>query len=84
MTLSSKISSSFAFLRWRGWLPLAAGLAFAGCAQVKPGQAGLTAKPNMEFSDSLVFNYQNKLLPQVEPGATLSGGAQSAGASCCK
>ena len=48
------------------------------------GQAGLTAKPNMEFSDSLVFNYQNKLLPQVEPGATLSGGAQSAGATCCK
>jgi len=59
-------------------------LCLAGCVQVPVNQQRLVSKPNMEFSDSLVFNYQNKLLPQVEPGAAFSGGAQSSGCTSCK
>jgi hypothetical protein len=65
-------------------LALALGLTAAGCVQVPVPQQRLVSKPNMEFSDSLVFNYQNKLLPQVEPGSTFWGGAQPSGCTSCK
>jgi hypothetical protein len=67
-------------------LMLAVGLAGApvGCTQIEPQQQRLVSKPNMEFSDSPVFNYQNKLTPQLEPGSTSSGGAQSSGCTSCK
>jgi hypothetical protein len=67
---------------------ISAGLVFiswlSGCSPVSPQRQRLVSKPNMTFSDSLVFNYQNKLLPQVEPGSTFSGGAQAAGCTSCK
>jgi hypothetical protein len=59
-------------------------IGLTGCAQVRPQQPGLAAKPNMLFTDSRVFEYQNRLLRQVEPGSALTGGAQAAGASCCR
>jgi len=65
-------------------LALVVCLAMAGCVQVPAHQQRLVSKPNMEFPDSLVFNYQNRLLPQVEPGSTFSGGAQSSGCASCK
>jgi hypothetical protein len=53
-------------------------------AGTRSGDPGLASKPNMLFSDSRVFSYQNRLQSQVEPGSALSGGAQPAGGSCCK
>jgi hypothetical protein len=55
-----------------------------GCAGTRPGAPGLASKPNMLFSDSRVFSYQNRLQSQVEPGSALSGGAQPTGGNCCK
>jgi len=63
---------------------LALCLGATGCVQVAVEKQRLVSKPNMEFSDSLVFNYQNKLLPQVEPGTAFSGGSQSSGCAACK
>lgn len=63
---------------------LAVMLLASGCVQVGAHQQRLVSKANMTFSDSLVFGYQNKLLPQVEPGSAFSGGAQSSGCTSCK
>jgi hypothetical protein len=63
---------------------LASSLLFTGCAQVGPQQQRLVSKPNMEFSDSVVFGYQHKLVSQVEPGSAFGGGAQSSGCTSCK
>jgi len=84
--MSSVIESR---LRAAGFCPLAVVLALiagwcTGCTTAASRDRRLTEKPNMEFSESLVFRNQNRLFPQVEPGYALSGGAQSAGASCCK
>jgi hypothetical protein len=70
----------------RGALLVGLALAFAalGCARVEPQQQRWVAKPNMTFSESLVFAYSFKLLPQVEPGSAFCGGAQSAGCASCK
>ena len=55
----------------------------SGCA-VPVHQQRLVSKPSMQFSDSPVFNYQSRLLAQVEPGAAASGGAQAAGCTSCR
>ncbi|HJN81734.1 MAG TPA: hypothetical protein QF478_03070 [Verrucomicrobiota bacterium] len=44
----------------------------------------LVSKPNMLFSQSGVFIYQNRLIAQIEPGSATSGGAQAAGCTSCK
>ena len=70
----------------RGVLTAAASLALAvlaGCA-VPVHRQRLVSKPNMQFSDSPVFNYQSKVLSQVESGAAASGGAQAAGCTSCR
>jgi hypothetical protein len=54
-----------------------------GCA-VPVHQQRLVSKPSMQFSDSPVFNYQSRLLSQIEPGAAASGGAQAAGCTSCR
>ncbi len=61
-----------------------AALLCAGCAHVGPQHQRLLSKSNMTFSDSAVFSYQDKLLPQVEPGSAFSGGAQASGCTSCK
>ena len=55
----------------------------AGCA-VPVHQQRLVSQPNMQFSDSPVFAYQSRLLPQVESGAAASGGGQNAGCTSCR
>lgn len=65
-------------------LALAVALGAPGCAHVPAYQQRLVSKPNMQFSDSLVFGYQHKLVPQVEPGSAFSGGPQSSGCTSCK
>ena len=70
--------------RWWARLCLALVLAGPGCQKVPVHEQGLVAKPNMVFSDSMVFNYKGKLFPQVEPGSATSGGAQAAGCTSCR
>ena len=58
-----------------------------GCSSV--GRVGiseqrLVSKPNMLFSQSGVFVYQNWLIAQIEPGSATSGGGQAAGCTSCK
>lgn len=55
----------------------------AGCA-VPVHQQRWVSKPSMQFAQSAVFDYQSKLLPQVESGAAASGGAQAAGCTSCR
>ena len=55
----------------------------AGCA-VPVHQQRLVSRPNMQFSDSPVFNYQSRTLAQTESGAAASGGAQAAGCTSCR
>jgi hypothetical protein len=61
-----------------------AAIMLTSCARVSVHQQRLVSKPNMTFSDTLVFSYQSKLQPQIEPGSALSGGAQAAGCTSCK
>ncbi len=56
----------------------------ASCSAVGPERQRLVAKPNMLFSDTVIFNYQDKLLPQTEPGSAVSGGAQASGCTSCR
>ena len=72
-----------AFIRGLG---LVVGAAFlAGCSSPAVRQQRLVSKPNMLFSDSSAFTYNSaRLLPQLEPGAATSGGAQNAGCTSCR
>ena len=55
-----------------------------GCSTVGIHEQRLVSKPNMQFSDSAVFDYSSKVLPQVEPGTAASGGAAAAGCTSCR
>lgn len=56
----------------------------SGCTSVPVYRQIQVSRPNMQFSDSLVYSYQSSLIAQVEPGSALSGGAQTAGCTACK
>jgi hypothetical protein len=56
----------------------------SGCATVGPEQQRLVSKPNMQFSQSAVFSYSSKLMPQVQPGLATSGGAQPSTCTLCR
>ena len=64
------------------------GLAWGGgCSwggRVGISEQRLVSKPNMLFSQSGVFVYQNWLIAQIEPGSATSGGGQAAGCTSCK
>ena len=64
-----------------GWSLL---LLCPGCTAVGPQQQRLVSKPNMVFSESPVFTYTDKLLPQTEPGSATTGGLQASGCTSCK
>ncbi len=74
-------------LRWTrrcSLLLLACGtLMFAGCTHVPPQQQRLVSKPNMQFSSSAIFNYQDKLLSQFESGSASSVGGRSSDCGSC-
>lgn len=56
----------------------------SGCSLPSARQQRLVSKPNMVFSESPVFAYDSRLLPQLEPGAAASGGAQNSGCTSCR
>jgi hypothetical protein len=64
-------------------LPVCVLLALSGCVSVKPQQQRLVSKPNMQFSGSVVFSYQDRLLTQIESGSASSVGGQSGECGSC-
>ena len=55
-----------------------------GCVHVPPQQQRLVSKPNMQFSGSAIFSYQDKLLTQFESGSASFTGGQSGGCGSCE
>jgi len=61
------------------------GVLLSGCSGVGVQRQRLVSKPNMLFSDSLVYNYSSsRLLPQIETGRAASGGGQASGCTSCR
>jgi hypothetical protein len=58
-------------------------LMLAGCGHVTPHQQRLVSKPNMQFSGSVVFSYQDRLLTQFESGSASDVGGQSGECGSC-
>ncbi|MFC1838237.1 hypothetical protein ACFL1N_01555 [Thermodesulfobacteriota bacterium] len=58
-------------------------LMLSGCLSVPKHQQRLVSKPNMQFSGSAVFSYQDRLLSQFESGSTSFKGGQSANCGSC-
>ena len=58
-------------------------LMLTGCVSVSPNQQRLVSKPNMQFSGSVVFSYQDKLLTQTESGSASFTGGQSGNCGSC-
>ena len=76
-------------LKWRGGSVALAtvitcfALISGGCVSVTPQQQRLVSKANMQFSGSLVFNYQDRLLSQFESSSASSIGGQSGSCGSC-
>lgn len=58
-------------------------LILAGCSLVPLQQQRLVSKPNMQFSGSVIFNYQDRLLSQFESGSASSVGGRSSDCGSC-
>ena len=69
--------------RFRTGVLIVVMLILSGCAHVPPLQQRLVSKPNMQFSDSSVFNYQDRLLSQFESGSASSVGGRSSDCGSC-
>ena len=69
--------------RFSSILLLGTVLMLAGCVTVKPQQQRLVSKPNMQFSGSVIFNYQDRSLTQIESGSASFIGGQSGNCGSC-
>lgn len=56
----------------------------SGCRSVPVEQQRLVSRPFMLFSDSAVFSPYSRVLPQIEPGLTGSGGAKATTCTSCR
>ena len=54
-----------------------------GCTHTLLQQQRLVSKPNMQFSGSAIFSYQDRLLSQFESGAASSVGGRSNDCGSC-
>jgi uncharacterized protein YceK len=63
---------------------LFATLLLSGCASVEVHEQRLVSKPNMLFSGSAVYNYSSRIMPQLQPGLAVSGGAQPSTCTVCR
>jgi len=61
-----------------------AALLLSGCASVDVSQQRLVSKPNMLFSRSAVYGYSSRIMPQLQPGLAVSGGAQPSSCTACR
>ena len=59
-------------------------LLMPGCASVDVHQQRLVSKPNMRFSRSAVYSYSSRIMPQLQPGLAVSGGAQPSTCTVCR
>lgn len=59
-------------------------LLLAGCASIGVEDQRLVSKPNTEFSRSAVFSYSSKIMPQIQPGLAVYGGAQASVCTSCR
>jgi hypothetical protein len=66
-----------------GVLSVCGVLMLAGCAHVTPEQQRLVSKPNMQFSDAVVFSYHDRLLTQFESSSASFIGGQSGECGSC-
>jgi len=64
--------------------PLFAILLLSGCASVEVHEQRLVSKPNMLFSRSAVYSYSSRIMPQLQPGLAVSGGAQPSTCTVCR
>ena len=58
-------------------------LMLTGCVSVAPRQQRLVSKPNMQFSDSVIFGYEDRLLTQFESASASFIGGQSGDCGSC-
>lgn len=58
--------------------------AAVGCTNVPVYEQALVSKVGMTRSDSMVEGDRVNLLPQIEPGSAVSGGAAAAGCTACR
>jgi len=59
-------------------------LSVAGCSTVPVSQQRLVSKPNMLFSNSSVYAYTSRVLPQTQPGLMDSGGTAGSVCTACQ
>lgn len=71
--------------RMKGMLFLmAVALALTGCTTVEIQEQRLVSKPSMQFSQSTVYSYSSRIMPQLQPGLVVSGGAQPSTCTVCR
>lgn len=73
--------------RTRGWTALVASLLLlgaAGCAAPGVAQQRLVSQPDMVFSTSAVWNFDQPLALQTESGRAFAGAGSASGCSSCK
>ena len=56
----------------------------SGCASNRVPESWLAGKPNMQFSQSAIYSYTSKMMPQFQPGLAGSGGAQPSTCTACR
>ncbi|HKS38172.1 MAG TPA: hypothetical protein VJW76_13325 [Verrucomicrobiae bacterium] len=59
-------------------------LLLSGCTTVEVQEQRLVSKPNMLFSRSAVYSYSSRIMPQLQPGLAVSGGAQPSTCTVCR
>jgi hypothetical protein len=63
---------------------MVAALLGSGCTTVGVHEQRLVSKPNMQFSRSMIYSYDARLLSQVQPGRDATGGAQASSCTLCR
>jgi hypothetical protein len=56
----------------------------AGCATRRMQDELLVTRPNMQFSRTVIYSYTSKIMPQIQPGLAVSGGAQASSCTMCR
>lgn len=79
-----RLAGAQAWVMARIFLPALALLVLTGCQGPHVSQQRLVSQSNMLFSDSLPLNFSSRLIPQLETGASGSGGAANSGCTACK